>query len=186
MRWKDRVNCGFSICSIEDRRNCQKNLIARDGAHPPIPGDARRSGRIHCVSVTTPQVTRALNYSMNASLRASTVIVIAPGLQAVDPSLLAFRVCEVTEAVTADELATKVEAGLIERCDGCIDVCPVAVGDWVIIRIPKVMASVHPGRGKYQPNSPDQLAQAVLAASSVPHASATCAIGAARSFRTAQ
>jgi hypothetical protein len=89
---------------------------------------------------TTPEVIRALNPSVAASLWADTVIVIAPGLEAVDPTLPSFRLHEVLEpTITIDELAVQynIEAALLMRYNGCTDACQLSAGDWVLFPVMK-------------------------------------------------
>jgi len=89
---------------------------------------------------TTSEVIRALNPSLNPPLLANSAIVISPGLQSIDPALPAFQAYEVTEAeITIDELAGKlnVDPALLRHYNACDDNCRLAVGDWLIIPIPK-------------------------------------------------
>ncbi len=87
---------------------------------------------------TTPEVLRALNYSLTGSLLANTVIVIAPGLQTVDPALPSFKVRAVTgDATTIGDLAVQyhVEPALLGHYNGCAADCSVPVGDWILVPV---------------------------------------------------
>jgi hypothetical protein len=87
---------------------------------------------------TTPDVLRALNYSLRATLLGNTVIVIAPGLQKVDPALPSFWVREVDgTAVTIDELAQQyhVDAAVLRHYNGFSGACSLSVGDWILIPV---------------------------------------------------
>jgi len=87
---------------------------------------------------TTPEVLRALNYSLKGTLLGNTVIVIAPGLQKVDPALPSFWVREVDgTAVTIDELAQQyhVDAAVLRHYNGCSGACSLSVGDWILIPV---------------------------------------------------
>ncbi len=87
---------------------------------------------------TTPEVLRALNHSLTGSLLANTVIVIAPGLQTVDPALPSFRVREVTGAATTiDDLAQQyhVERTVLRHYNGCTDACSLEAGNWILVPV---------------------------------------------------
>ncbi len=89
---------------------------------------------------TTSEVIRSLNASVMASLWANTVIVLAPGLQTVDPELPTFRVLQVVQPpvpITIDDLAIqfRVDPELLRRYNGCSDACPLASWDWVLIPV---------------------------------------------------
>ena len=87
---------------------------------------------------TTADVLRSLNYSLTGPLKANTVILIAPGLHVVDPTLPSFRVREAdSTAVSIDELARQyhVEAHLLGHYNGCADGCALSPGDWILIPV---------------------------------------------------
>jgi LysM repeat protein len=89
---------------------------------------------------TTPEVIRALNPSVGASLWAGSVIVIASGMQAVDASLPGFKTHEVDEPTTTiDKVALEynIDVALLMRYNGCADACELSKGDWVLIPVPK-------------------------------------------------
>jgi hypothetical protein len=87
---------------------------------------------------TTAEVVRALNYPARVSLLANTVIVIAQGMQTMDPALPAFRVRQVDgSATTIDDLVQQyhVEAAVLNHYNGCSDACSFSVGDWILIPV---------------------------------------------------
>ena len=87
---------------------------------------------------TTPDVLRALNYSLTRSLLGNTVILIAPGLQTVDPALPSFWVRQVDRpAVTIDGLAKEyhVDITALRHYNRCSDDCLLSVGDWILIPV---------------------------------------------------
>jgi hypothetical protein len=87
---------------------------------------------------TTPEVLRALNYSVRDMLMANIVIVIAPGLEVVDPTLPTFKVRQVDQpAATIDDLVQEyhVEAAVLRHYNGCSDACSFSVGDWILIPV---------------------------------------------------
>lgn len=89
--------------------------------------------------VTSTGVILALNDSLSSPLWVNSVIVIAPGVQAVDPELPAFRPYEVTEKVSIDELARQLNAhpDLLRYYNNCSENCRLSVGDWLIVPYPK-------------------------------------------------
>jgi hypothetical protein len=86
--------------------------------------------------VTTSEVIRALNDPLALPITADRVILIAPGLQVVDPGLPAFELYEVTdEGFGIGELARKLDAdaALLKEYNDCAGACRFAAGDWVIV-----------------------------------------------------
>ena len=89
---------------------------------------------------TTPEVIRALNYSMKPSLWANSAIVISPGLKTVDPTLPAFQTYQVLEGETdIDKLAPKLKVDplLLRQYNDCTETCRLAVGDWLMVPVSK-------------------------------------------------
>lgn len=89
---------------------------------------------------TTPEVIRSLNPSVGPSLWAKSVILIAPGLEVMDPSLPGFRLHEVREpTVTIERMAIvyNIDAALLMRYNGCTDNCTLSAGDWVLFPVVK-------------------------------------------------
>jgi hypothetical protein len=86
---------------------------------------------------TSTDVIRSLNYSLPPTLWADSVIVVAPDLQTVDPSLPAFNVFEVTETSTLDLVARKLNLPpqLLEWYNECTGSCSVVAGDWLIVPV---------------------------------------------------
>jgi len=85
--------------------------------------------------VTRSKVILALNDSLSAPLKADTVIVIGPRVQTVNPKLPSFRIYEVTEETSIDELAQQldVEPALLRDYNHCSNECRLAPGDWLMI-----------------------------------------------------
>jgi LysM domain len=89
---------------------------------------------------TTPEVIRALNYSMKLSLWANSAIVISPGLKIVDPTLPAFQTHKTLEGETdIDKLAQKLKVDplLLRQYNDCAETCSLTVGDWLIVPVSK-------------------------------------------------
>ncbi len=89
---------------------------------------------------TTTDVIRSLNYSfLQHSLWANTVIVIAPNLKTIDPTLPAFKVYAVTEATTLEDIAGQLNesAPLLEMYNGCMSFCNLHPGDWLLVPVVK-------------------------------------------------
>jgi hypothetical protein len=87
---------------------------------------------------TTPEVLRALNYTLTGSLLGNTVILIAPGMQQVDPALPAFWVRPVDRpGLTIDDMAHiyHTDASALRRYNGCTGACSLSVGDWILIPV---------------------------------------------------
>lgn len=88
---------------------------------------------------TTAAAIRSLNYSIGASLFASSVIVIEPGQQTIDtalPSFLTHRVGD-APAISIDQVAAQfnVSAALMRRYNGCTYDCELVASDWVLIPV---------------------------------------------------
>jgi hypothetical protein len=88
---------------------------------------------------TAAAAIRSLNYSMGASLFASSVIVIEPGQQTIDtalPSFLTHRVGD-APAISIDQVAAQynVSAALMRRYNGCTYDCELVASDWVMIPV---------------------------------------------------
>jgi hypothetical protein len=85
--------------------------------------------------VTTSEVILALNDSLSAPLKASSVIVISPGVQVVDRHLPAFRPHEVKDKISIDELARQlnVSTELLRYYNDCSNNCRLVTGDWLIV-----------------------------------------------------
>lgn len=86
--------------------------------------------------VTSAAAILALNYSLSSPLWVDSVIVISPGLQAVDPQLPTFQPYELTDPpISIDELAQQLNVNeeLLRYYNNCSDNCRLAAGDWLLV-----------------------------------------------------
>lgn len=85
---------------------------------------------------TTLEVLRAINYKSPTPLLLGKVIVIAPGLQSVDPNLPALEPYQVIDTeINIDDLGLKLGVNLValKYYNGCVDGCQLVKGDWLLL-----------------------------------------------------
>jgi hypothetical protein len=89
---------------------------------------------------TTVEVLLSLNYQAPSPLWVKSTLVIAPGLQTIDPVLPSFQTYQVIEKSTSVEmLAQKYSADLevMKAFNSCPSNCDLVFGDWVLIPHPR-------------------------------------------------
>lgn len=85
---------------------------------------------------TTPEVIKAINYSLKVPIWVDSLILIRPDTTSLDAADQAFEIYEVKEKVILiDELAKKLEVDLVKLkyYNICADNCIISRGDWVLV-----------------------------------------------------
>lgn len=88
---------------------------------------------------TSIEVIKSLNYQLPEPVWTGWVVVMAPGMLTVDPSLPAFSAYEVLADTTLEAVAKTlgIDLPLLEHYNLCLGNCPLSAGDWILVPHPR-------------------------------------------------